>query len=95
MPDYTWHDEKNELIKQKHGVSFEEVVYHLDNGDMLDDIEHPNQQRYPNQRLYIVLVRGYVHVVPFYRRESDEFLITAYPNSRFHRRYSDLRRRRR
>ena len=88
MPEYRWNPDKDELLRRNRGLSFHDVVYHLQHGGLLADIEHPNQQRYPHQRMYIVRIRGYVHVVPFYRRESDEFLITAFPHSRSNRRYS-------
>ncbi len=90
MPEYDWNPAKDELLRRNRMLSFYDVVYSLERGGLLDDIEHPNQQRYPRQRMYVVRIRGYVHVVPYYRREFDEFLITVFPHSTSNRRYSDL-----
>jgi len=44
--------EKNELLKKQRGVSFEDVILALESGDLLDDIEHPNKEKYPNQNIF-------------------------------------------
>ncbi len=44
MKRYDWNDEKNELLRQERGIAFEDVVFHLSRGGLLDTIEHPNQQ---------------------------------------------------
>jgi hypothetical protein len=41
--------EKNAVLKADRGVSFEDVVFHILSGDILDTLEHPNQERYPGQ----------------------------------------------
>ena len=87
MPEYTWDDAKNERLKRERGISFEDVVYHINHGDLLDDILHPNQERHPNQRLYIVRVGDYAYEVPFYRDGNVESLRTIYPSRKFTRDY--------
>ena len=64
------------------GVSFEEVVFHIEHGDLLDVLEHPNQRRYPGQRIFVVDIRGYGYLVPFVESEREIFLKTASPNRR-------------
>jgi len=51
VSDFDWSDEKNEILKTARGVSFEEVVFHIHNGDVLDILRHPNKARYPNQNI--------------------------------------------
>ena len=87
MPEYTWDDCKNERLKNERGISFEDVVYHIDHGGLLDDILHPNQERHPGQRWYIVLIEDYVYEVSFYREGDVESLRTAYPSRKFTRVY--------
>jgi hypothetical protein len=45
--------EKNELLKKERGVCFDDVILSIENGDLIDDIEHPNKEKYPNQKLQI------------------------------------------
>ena len=46
MKYFSWNEEKNERLKGERGVSFEEVVFHIERGDLLDIVEHPNQERH-------------------------------------------------
>jgi len=38
--------EKNELLKEQRDISFEDVILALESGKLLDDIEHPNKEKY-------------------------------------------------
>lgn len=48
--------EKNELLKKERGISFSDVVLAIENGDLLDDIAHPNKERYSNQDIFIIFI---------------------------------------
>lgn len=87
MPEYTWDDAKNEQLKRERGVSFEDVVYHINHGGLLADILHPNQERHPAQRLYVVRIKDYAYLVPFYRDGDVESLRTVYPSRKYTRAY--------
>ena len=50
MKYYNWNPEKNQLLQQERGISFEEVLLHIQQGDEVDIVEHPNQARYPNHK---------------------------------------------
>jgi len=50
MKAITWAPEKNRLLKTERGISFDDVVFHIMTGDILDTIEHPNQARYLGSR---------------------------------------------
>ena len=80
MKYFSWSLEKNESLLAERGVSFEEVVFHIERGDLLDVLEHPHQERYPGQRIFVVDIRGYAHLVPFVENESEVFLKTIIPN---------------
>ena len=79
---FSWSAEKNESLKIDRGVSFEEVVFHIERGNLLDVLEHPNQQRYPGQRIFVVDIGGYAYLVPFVESEAEIFLKTVIPNRR-------------
>ena len=87
MPYFTWSAEKNERLRGERGISFEEVVYHIERGDVLDLLEHPNQQRYPGQRIFVVAVEQYVYLVPFVESEDEVFLKTVIPSRKATRQY--------
>ena len=57
MSSYNWHREKNEILKVERGISFEEIVFHIGNGDELNVNRYPNYSRYPNQMISVVMVK--------------------------------------
>ncbi len=87
MPEFDWDDEKNALLKKTRGVSFEDVVYHIENGDILDIIRHPNASRYPNQEIIVLNMEGYVYLVPYVEREGTRFLKTIIPSRKATKEY--------
>jgi uncharacterized DUF497 family protein len=76
MKYFAWNPQKNERLKQERGVGFEEVVFHIERGDLLDILEHPNQARYTGQRIFVVNIDDYVDLVPFVEGEDEVFLKT-------------------
>lgn len=87
MRHFTWNPDKNEWLKREHGISFEEVVFHIEAGDEVDVFEHPNQGRYPGQKISVVLVEGYAYLVPYVETESEIFLKTIIPSRKASRQY--------
>ena len=80
MKYYSWDPEKNEQLKRERGVSFEVVSWWIENGGLMDLIEHPNKERYPSQMIYVVNIDGYVHWVPFVESDTQIFLKTIIPS---------------
>jgi uncharacterized DUF497 family protein len=80
MKLFDWNDQKNEWLKGERGVTFEDVIFHLTHDGLLDTIEHPNQKQYPGQRLFIINVDGYAHIVPFVEDDDVIFLKTIVPS---------------
>ena len=87
MKPYDWNDEKNEWLQQERGVAFEDIVFHLSQGGLLDTIEHPNQQQYPGQKIFIVNVEGYAYLVPFVEDDERFFLKTIIPSRKMTKQY--------
>ena len=87
MPLYSWNADKNRLLQEQRGVGFEEVVLRLETEGFLDVLEHPNQQRYPGQRMFVVSIRDYAYLVPFVESESEVFLKTVIPSRKATRAY--------
>ena len=69
--DYAFDPEKNAWLIRERGVSFEQMIALIEGGKVIQVLEHPDKERYPEQLLYEVDVNGYVHVVPVVRARSD------------------------
>jgi len=87
MKYFSWNDGKNGQLKKDRNVSFEEVVFHIERGDLLDIVEHPNRERYPRQRKAIVNIEDYAYLVPFVESEAEVFLKTIIPSGKATKQY--------
>ena len=76
MDHYKWNIEKNEKLKVERGISFEQIAMHIERGDVLDILDHPNQKRYPNQQLLVFEINSYAYLVPFVEDKNSKFLKT-------------------
>ncbi|MBF0377330.1 MAG: BrnT family toxin [Desulfamplus sp.] len=87
MSFYRWNTDKNLWLKKERGISFEEIVWHIEHGYLLDDLAHPNQEKYPEQRIMIIKVKDYAFIVPYVENEDGVFLKTVIPNRKATREY--------
>lgn len=84
---YNWNSDKNQLLLQERGISFERIVFEISTGNELAVLVHPNQDKYPGQRISIVQVDDYVYAVPFVETEAEIFLKTIIPSRKATRQY--------
>lgn len=78
---YDFSQEKNHKLLLERNICFEEIIIAIRNGGLLDVMNHPNQEKYPNQKLYVVLVDRYTYLVPFVKKDNDTiFLKTIIPS---------------
>jgi hypothetical protein len=89
MKPINWNSIKNVGLRIERGVSFEEVLAAMSHGALLDVVAHPNIERYPNQRIFIVRIRGYAYLVPFVETPQEIFLKTIIPSRNATRKYLD------
>lgn len=87
MKIYNWNAEKNESLISERGISFEEVVFYIENGCLLDEIAHPNSQDYSHQRIFIVAIEDYAYLVPYVEDGEEIFLKTIIPSRKFTKLY--------
>ncbi|KAF0139057.1 MAG: hypothetical protein FD122_3531 [Stygiobacter sp.] len=87
MKYFDWDEDKNNLLKETRDISFEEIVLSISNNKLLDVVEHPNKQKYPNQKMFIVEVRDYAYIVPFIEDKEKYFLKTIYPSREANKKY--------
>ncbi|CAK8721795.1 Toxin [Candidatus Electronema aureum] len=87
MKPIHWNPEKNRKLIEERNISFESVVFSLQSGGLLDDILHPNTEKYPNQRVFVVSIDDYVYLVPYVETEEEIFLKTAIPSRKATKQY--------
>jgi len=84
---FNWNSDKNQDLIVNRGRSFEEAVFSIMNGGLLDDIVHPNAKDYPNQRIFVVRIHDYAYLVPYVENGDELFLKTIIPSRKFTRIY--------
>ena len=87
MKQFDWNPEKNEILIQTRGISFEEIVVYISRGDLLDILEHPDKQKYTGQRIFVVNINSYAYYVPFVEDNDSVFLKTIIPSRKLSRKY--------
>ena len=84
---FDWDEEKNQWLKSVRGIAFEDVVFHISCGDLLDVLEHPNQERYSHQKVFIMNIEDYIYIVPYVEDEEVVFLKTIIPSRKMTKKY--------
>ncbi len=87
MKPINWNSTKNQQLIAERGISFEDVVFCIQQGRLLDDVEHPNSDKYPDQRVFVVDIDDYVHLVPYVENQKEIFLKTVIPSRRATKQY--------
>lgn len=87
MKPYLWEPDKNDWLKKNRGLCFEDVIFHIENGYLLDIIANPNQEKYENQRIYLVEIQKYVYMIPFDETEKHYFLKTIISSRKMTKKY--------
>jgi uncharacterized DUF497 family protein len=86
---YNWNADKNQMLVQERGISFERIVFEISMGNEVAVVMHPNQDKYPGQMISVVEVDDYVYLVPFVETESESeiFLKTIIPSRKATRQF--------
>jgi len=87
MKVFNWNSEKNQWLIEERGRSFEEAIFHIENGGLLDDICHPNVKDYPHQKIFVVAIDQYAYLVPYVESDDEIFLKSMIPSRKFTKLY--------
>ncbi|MBI5470078.1 DUF4258 domain-containing protein [Candidatus Kaiserbacteria bacterium] len=88
MKLFEWSEEKDAILREKRGISFEDIERVVHTGGLLADTPHPNRKKYPHQRMLAVRIGAQVYGVPCAQKdEKTYFLKTAYPSRKYARRF--------
>jgi len=75
-----WNEEKNQLLKIQRDIDFEMVLEQILAGKIIARQHHPNRDKYPHQKIFILEIKGYICYVPFIENEKEIFLKTIIPS---------------
>lgn len=89
MKEIKWNEEKNQILQLTRGFSFEMVLDALENKEIIDIKEHPNKDKYPNQKIFILRLNDYLCYVPFVENEKEIFLKTIIPSRKLKKEYEN------
>ena len=85
---FRWDEAKNEILKEERNISFDEVIEAIEFGGLLDNINHPNQEKYGHQNILVVEINSYAYYVPYVIEENGSyFLKTIYKNRKARKQY--------
>jgi uncharacterized DUF497 family protein len=77
---FTWNPEKNALLLQTRGITFDEIVQEIEAGAVCIETDHPNKNKYPDQKVLIVKIDNYAYLVPCVVNGDEDFLKTIIPS---------------
>lgn len=86
---FDYSEEKNIVLKETRRVGFEDIIDAIESGRLLENRDHPNQKKYPGQKIFVVQVRRYAYVVPYVtdKRRKVLFLKTLFPSRQMTKKY--------
>jgi hypothetical protein len=87
MKPFRWNHDKNEQLKIERSISFEEIVLAIEAEGLLDEIRHPNQEKFPHQLVLVVTLENYVYLIPYVEDADYYFLKTIIPSRKATRDY--------
>lgn len=88
---FDFNAEKNKILKETRKISFEEVIEEIENWtNVLDIIPHFNQEKYSNQKMFIIKMKWYIYAIPFVENCDKTFLKTIYPDRRLLKKYNNI-----
>lgn len=86
---FEWDPEKNGRLKRERNISFEKIIFHLSQGDIWKIADHPDQENYPSQKIYFVIVEDYIYLVPHVVEKDYIFLKTIIPSKKATKTYQN------
>jgi uncharacterized DUF497 family protein len=87
MKTFKWNTEKNGWLLQKRGITFEEIVQRIEAGAKYIENDHPNKDKYPNQKILILEIERYAYLVPCVINGDEYFLKTIIPSRKATKKY--------
>ena len=87
MKHFNYNKDKNQKLQQERGISFDNIIQAIEQGNLLDVIKHYNPDKYPNQKIFIVKMDDYAYLVLFMENDLEIFLKTIIPSRKMTKKY--------
>lgn len=88
MKYFDWNDKKNSLLRVQRNIDFEQVQLAVEEGRLLDNFDHPNQTKYPYQKIMVVEINDYAYLVPYIKENEEKvFLKSIIPSRKATKKY--------
>ena len=87
MSFYAWDNAQNIRLRAGRGIGFEDAVFHIERGDLLDVLERFHPDRGSGPRVFVVRRDDDVYLVPFVEDEHAVLLKTIIPSRKATKRY--------
>jgi len=84
MKYLNWSSEKNEILKREREITFEEIAYLIESGQIIGIEENPGRSK---QNIYILEIENFAVIVPFVENDKEIFLKAAFPSRKYTKRY--------
>ncbi len=81
--NYDFNNEKNKILYKERGVTFQHVIDSISENGVLLDFMHPNNEKYPKQRIFVVDIFGYTYCIPYVVNGDIIFMKTIFPSRKF------------
>jgi hypothetical protein len=75
-----WDNEKSNKLKAERNICFEDIVIAIEDGGLVDLINHPNPDKYPDQKVMLVRWADYIYMIPCVKTKNGFFLKTIFPS---------------
>ena len=87
MKYFNWNKEKNHFLIKERDIGFDTIINCIENGNLIDIIDNPNQKKYKGQKVYIVKCKEYYYIIPFTETKTEIYLITIIPSRKIKKIY--------
>jgi len=81
--DFIYDEKKNQILFDTRGLTFEQAIEIISQEGILLDFQHPNFEKFPNQRVMVISINNYPHCIP-YVMDGEKFVLkTIFKDRRF------------
>lgn len=84
---FFWDTEQNNRLRAERGIGFEDAVFHIERGDLLDIVESERADADLMTRVFVVRQNDAVYLVPFAEDERAVSLKTIIPSRKATKQY--------
>lgn len=86
MYSFNWNKEKNEWLRKKRNIGFEDIIFLISEGKLVEVVKNPGEE-YQNQLMFVINFENYIYLVPFVIDENEIFLKTIIPSRKATKKY--------